>query len=48
MEEMTQEFKDWYEKETGWCVEDAPSHDVTALIWLAWKAGKNAGEDLKR
>ncbi|WP_312077187.1 hypothetical protein [Leclercia sp.] len=43
MEEMTQEFKDRYEEETGWDIEDAPDHDVTELIWLAWKAGRQHG-----
>ena len=43
MEDMSQEFKDWYEEETGWEVEQAPNHDVTELLWLAWQAGRQHG-----
>lgn len=44
MERMSQEFREWYEEETGWDIEEAPNHDVTEILWLAWQASREAVE----
>lgn len=44
MERMSQEFREWYEEETGWDIEEAPNHDVTEILWLAWQASRAAVE----
>ncbi|AHF77929.1 Transcription elongation protein [Sodalis praecaptivus] len=37
-------FEEWYRDETGWSVKDAPDHDVTEALWIAWQASRAAIE----
>lgn len=38
-------FESWYEDETGWDVSEAPDHDVTELLWMAWEKAWTASRE---